>query len=729
LKHGNIFPVIGVLMSDVEGSYQGCFFEELRSQSAALGFRLVVYSGTVIGTPTWFERQMNMAYHLAHSRQLDGVISVTSTFMRAGTEATVQRLLDQFKPLPRVSMTGALSGIPSVLIDNIGGFKHMLEHLVRDHAYRDFAFLSGPAGSPDAQHRLKTFRTVMVESAIRVDPRLIQDGEFNYHGGRKATERILASGLPVRVIVAASDEMAMAAIAVAAEHGLRIPEDLAIVGVDDLHQHVKGLRLTTVNNALPQQVAAGLSALRTQMAGEEAAAVSTIASRLVRRQSCGCSVEINPKLPADCGWAEREAQLLEGLALDGQNRARFEQYLMQCLDALASEEPRALERVVWRIANDCLALDDEIVGLQSLLLGIQTLLLDPEALSAHDMWRLGCQLNQAQMVVVKAKTMNSVARGERLGLTEGSINFLKRKLLSFEVHQQMENLPEVLGEFGIKTCIIAFYEEQGYFNTSNDYFLPAKARLVACLIDGERHNDQLWRTFDTEALMPDEVWTLTGNQSLIVMPAFQQAGHYGYMLFGPEQPLGMSLESVREGIASSLIGSLLVEEVGRVRDYLAKDPKRLARTSSSIEQMSTHDHLSGLLNRQGFVDEASDRLASQPLSRHLLVHASMNGLASIEEQTGKSDLDFAIEQASRVFAGMLRSSDLVARVSNDRFIALCSDVEPSFICDLRTRLAKAFEQFNNESSKHYQITCNLVFQSIPAGSDTMLEAWLDQPDN
>lgn len=720
MKHRNTLPVIGVLISDIESSYQERFFDELRRQSDLLGIKPVIYSGTVVGTPTWFERQMNMAYHLADGRHLDGVLSVTATFMRDQTESIVHKFLGKFAPLPRVSVTAALNDIPSVLIDNAGGFRAMLEHLVHVHAYRDFAFLSGPAGSYDAQQRLKVFRSVMVENAIRVDPRLIQDGEFYYYSARAAAERILSSGLPVRVIVAANDEMAMAAIAVASTRGIRVPEELAVVGVDNLHTHVAGLGLTTVNTALDKQLSTGLRCLLDQMAGLAVPPLSFVPSQPVFRQSCGCMLEPGQPLGRDLGWAERESAVLDGLALSAADRPRFERYMQLCLDALSSEAPRALERAVADIARECFGLGDSVMVLQSLLLGIQTHLIDPDVLSPHDHWRIGLQFSHAQVSLLKAKTMHAVVLGERIGITGGSINHLKRQLLSFEIHQQMANLPALLGQFGIKTCIIAFYEDQGYFNTSNDYLLPAKAQLVACLIDGKRHNDQLWRPFDTAVLLPEEVWTLTGKQALIVAPAFQQAGHYGYIVFGPERPIGISLESVREAIASALIGSLLVEEIGRVRDYLDKTQHPLARTSRSIEQISSHDPLSGLLNRQGFIEEATLRLKRSDLNRHLLIHAWIQGLEAVEAELGQFEVALAINESARVFASMLRATDLVGRAEPNHFVALCSDADARFVSELEKRLIKAFESFNLQSNLLYKIHCALRFEAVQPDSSLAL---------
>lgn len=721
MKHGYTFPVIGVLVSDVESSYQVPLFDELCSQSAKLGIKLVVYSGTLFNQTFWFDRQLNIAYHLANQIHLDAILSVTSTFMRAGTESAVARLLNSFKPLPVASLTAEIPGIHSILIDNAGGFRQMLEHLINDHGYRDFAFLTGPAGSQDAQQRLKTFRMVMAEHDIRVDPRLIQDGEFYYFPARHAAERILSSGLPVRVIVAANDEMAMAAMGVAAEHGIRVPEDLAVVGVDDLHPHVSSLQLTTVNNSLERQVELALSSLLEQLDGRLLPPVTQVPVQVILRQSCGCQTEGHRTPSATDTASTTKEKLLLDLGLDKEKTSYFRDFLQRSMDALGSEDFSALERVVWEMARFCQNQSGgDISKPQALLLGIQTSLLDPANLSAQELWRQSSMLNKAQVSLTRAKTTFAVAHGERMGMTGGSLNILKRKLLSFEIHQQMEALPELLQSVGIQTCIIAFYDEQGYLNTINDFFLPTRARLVACVVNGIRHNDQLWRAFDTEALLPEPVWQLTGDSPLIVMPIFQQVGHYGYVLFGPERPIGLSLESVREAIASALIGAQLMEEIGHVRDYLNKDSRRVARTSQTIEQIGRHDSFSGLLNRRGFLESTQERIAKTSRGQHVLVQAKIQSLKEIERQFGQQEKHLLVEQSTLVFAGVLRASDLAARFHEDHFVALCSEVEACFPDELRSRLELAIEQFNHNSGKPYHLECRLSFKLIPeniSGSD------------
>ena len=715
LKHSFTPPVFGVLVMDVESSYQVPLFHELCRQSESLGVKLVAYTGTSFNQTFWFDRQMNIAYHLANKKHLDGLLSITSTFMRAGTESAVARLIQSFKPIPTVSLTAAIPDVPSVLIDNESGFRVLLEHLIKDHGYRDFAFLTGPAGSQDAQQRLKTFRTVMSENDIHVDPRLIQDGEFYYFPARHAADKIFATGLPVQVIVTANDEMAMAAMGVAAERGIRVPEEVAIVGIDDLHPHVSGLRLTTVNNSLNQQVEAALTSLLDQLAGKEVAESTRIPSRMVLRQSCGCETAPLRDTPPAFGSEEAQENLLSSLMLDEVKTPVFRRFLQDALQALHDKDQPRLERLVWEMARFCQGQNEvDFSKPQDLIFGIQNILLSPAEQSPEDLWRQGTMLNKAQVMLTQARMAFSVYVGERSGLSGGSLNILKRELMSFEIHQQMENLPELLQEIGIKTCIIAFYNEQGYFNTNNDFFLPSEARLVACIVNGTRHNNQLWRPFATEDLLPESVWQLTGNTPLIVSPIFQQVGHYGYILFGPEQPIGLTRESVRDAIASALIGAQLVDEIGRIRDSLNNEVVPIAtRTGQTLEQTDRHDNLSGLLNRRGFLERVADRIGHPPQTCHLLVQARIQALEIIEQEYGASEKNFLVQQTAILFAGVLRTSDLAARLQEDHFIALCSEVKDDFSKELGSRLYAAVEQFNLNSGKPYRLDCELHMQFVP----------------
>jgi DNA-binding LacI/PurR family transcriptional regulator len=112
--------------------------------------------------------------------------------------------------------------------DNRGGARAAVEHLVA-RGRRRIAVITGPLDQTSSVDRLDGFRDVFPDA----DPSLLVEGDFTLPGGRAAMERLLADCPGLDAVFACSDLMAAGALAVLAERGLRVPEDVAVVGFDD----------------------------------------------------------------------------------------------------------------------------------------------------------------------------------------------------------------------------------------------------------------------------------------------------------------------------------------------------------------------------------------------------------------------------------------------------------------------------------------------------------------
>ncbi|MFM2346807.1 MAG: hypothetical protein RL654_1560 [Pseudomonadota bacterium] len=102
--------------------------------------------------------------------------------------------------------------------------------------HRHIAILSGPHHAPDNEERLRGFLDTLGEAGVTVPPDRIIEGDFTTATGRSATETLLArfgTHLPFTALFCANDPMAIAAIGVFSKAGLRVPEDLSVVGYDD----------------------------------------------------------------------------------------------------------------------------------------------------------------------------------------------------------------------------------------------------------------------------------------------------------------------------------------------------------------------------------------------------------------------------------------------------------------------------------------------------------------
>ncbi len=110
---------------------------------------------------------------------------------------------------------------------------------------------------------------------------MILDGEFTSLGAYRAMRRALERGLSVSAVFAASDEMAIGAMAAAEDHGVRVPLDLSVVGFDDM-EGIAGDRLTTVRQSIADLAHSAVELLREQLAGGERRSITLPVTLIVR---------------------------------------------------------------------------------------------------------------------------------------------------------------------------------------------------------------------------------------------------------------------------------------------------------------------------------------------------------------------------------------------------------------------------------------------------------------
>jgi LacI family transcriptional regulator len=167
-----------------------------------------------------------MYQRVIRSGHLDGVI-VASTHM---DDPIFPRLLQDGVPF-------VLAGwhpdqrVHYVDVDNIGGARMAVEHLIR-LGHRRIATITGPLGMSHGKDRLTGYRQALEAHQIAVDENLIVEGDYTEASGSMGARRLLSAS--PTAIFAASDVMAVGALKALREAYLRVPDDVALVGFDDV---------------------------------------------------------------------------------------------------------------------------------------------------------------------------------------------------------------------------------------------------------------------------------------------------------------------------------------------------------------------------------------------------------------------------------------------------------------------------------------------------------------
>lgn len=179
--------------------------------------------------------------------------------------------------------------VPTFLAANYAGARALTEHLI-GHGYRRIAFITGSDYTPDSGDRLRALREVLSEHGLTLAEDDILKGDFMYGSGYTAMNQLLERDTHPEAVFAANDQMAIAAIQAATGHGLRVPDDIAIVGFDDISLASYTVpRLTTVRQPVYQlgclAAEAVLGADSTALAPQRI----VLPTELVIRESCGCA--------------------------------------------------------------------------------------------------------------------------------------------------------------------------------------------------------------------------------------------------------------------------------------------------------------------------------------------------------------------------------------------------------------------------------------------------------
>jgi len=194
--------------------------------------------------------------------------------------------------VPVVTLAGMPTpGTVNVSSDNRAGMAELARHLVRDHGYRTLAYIGGHPDSPDnLARRAALIEQVTADGAEFVSGPLWQ-GNYFAAGGARVIENLLASGssLP-QAIACANDQTALGVVYALVRHGIDVPGGVAVTGFDDIpvarHLHPQ---LTTVRQPITDLGAIAFETLYSMINDAGGARDDiTLATRLVRRESCGC---------------------------------------------------------------------------------------------------------------------------------------------------------------------------------------------------------------------------------------------------------------------------------------------------------------------------------------------------------------------------------------------------------------------------------------------------------
>jgi LacI family transcriptional regulator len=266
--------LVGVVLPDLSNPFYPALVRGVQDRLGLSG-----YHALVVNTDADRVQERELIAELV-DRQVDGLVLITFTLSKADYAALAQKDV-------RFVVVGRVDGFDHVHTSDYAAAFEMTAYLL-DKEYGSVAHLAGPAGGGGpAAPRLAGYRAAMRDRGLRGARAPVVHGEYTLAGGYQAMAALLQSAARVRAVFCANDLMALGAIEAARAHGLRVPEDVAVAGFDDIDAaSLVRPRLTTVGHQAGELGARAVDLLLDQMRGGERPPADVVVDfELMKRES------------------------------------------------------------------------------------------------------------------------------------------------------------------------------------------------------------------------------------------------------------------------------------------------------------------------------------------------------------------------------------------------------------------------------------------------------------
>ena len=216
---------------------------------------------------------------LAH--QVDGILLISS----GHSEALLGTLEHESTPVVLVDRSLPTASAATLEVDNEGGGFVATRHLL-EHGHERIACLAGPTDLSPSADRHRGWLSAMRQSGLSTGPGLLARSAFDRHAAYPVAQRLLSERDRPTAIFAATDQQAIAVLRVAADLGLRVPDDLAVIGFDGILEGAFTVpRLATVRQPVTQIGRKAVDLLLDRDRPNEHHVLPVV---LTPNESCGC---------------------------------------------------------------------------------------------------------------------------------------------------------------------------------------------------------------------------------------------------------------------------------------------------------------------------------------------------------------------------------------------------------------------------------------------------------
>jgi DNA-binding LacI/PurR family transcriptional regulator len=269
--------IFGLIVSEITNPFFPELIQGFEDVAVANGYEILVSS------TNYDPKRMALCIRRMLERKVEGVAVMTFGI----EEPLLEQLAERNVPLVFVDLGPERPSISLLKVDYHHGIRQGVQHLAA-LGHRNISFISGPKRLHSAQSRLDAFSLSLRECGIPLDPAWLVEGDHTLEGGIRAMEKLLTGKKLPTAVMCSNDMTAIGVLHKLYRAGLRAPDDLSIIGFDDIQMaRVTIPPLTSIQMSRLELARAAVTALRAYAEGTASHREYRIETHLVVRESTG----------------------------------------------------------------------------------------------------------------------------------------------------------------------------------------------------------------------------------------------------------------------------------------------------------------------------------------------------------------------------------------------------------------------------------------------------------
>jgi diguanylate cyclase (GGDEF)-like protein len=748
---------IGVLIDNIDGFYNNDLWRGISSAAKEKDMNILVFSGKSLNATKREEAEQNVIYMLVNTSKLDGIIIVAGTLSNFIGLKEFDKFTEKYKAIPIVSISAAITGIPSVVFDNKASMRLIIEHLIKHHKYSRLAFIGGPESNSEAVLRYSAYEEVLKKYGIPIDDDLVAYGDFEENSGMLGVDKIIKdrNNLP-DVIICANDGMAIGAFQRLSDLGIVVGRDIALTGFDDI-EVTKGFSssFTTVKQPLVEMGMNSIELINDMLNGKKPATYTNINGKLMLRESCGCNNIImkfdakakkvipkngSYKMNIDIIQLELKknifnigAFVVNELDISPIDKLLYKDIIQNLMSTLIEDIKEEnlngsfIEKINYILNNMPLIRKYDFIWYE-VLSNLRT-----QIISVIDNQEV---LSFVEVLFYRASilTGNIFTRKEVFNQYKLKKKYIDTRKIIRELHsalfidQLIEVMKDTISRLGITQFYLCLFDKPVKNISLVNFIYPLKAEIVLG-IDNDYIMPNVY--FDIKDMLPKDLIHRENRSELLFMPLSSGNDHFGYIACSIDHVDEYIFENLREFVTTTLKSQMLYNERKEAEEKLSIVVKELQKYNRELSDLSVNDVLTGLYNRRGFYiyGENYYKSAIKTKESFIVFFGDIDGLKKINDNYGHKEGDEAIKAVANILKNSFRSYDIIARIGGDEFIIMAANIDSeNDITTIMKRINDSFEIYHLTSQKPYKVSISIGHSVYHPSSNMTFEELISYAD-